>query len=187
MKIGWYKKVECLLTEYDLPDNFDTIKNHATGEWSCMVKHAIEKKNRERIEEECFKIEDGIKTPKTKTATIIDKIRQDNYKRQPEKEFLSMTKRETKTIMTARYGMLQCGRNFKGTEKLTCQSCKVLDDENHRLNSCPKWSDINLANETEKANFHDVYSGDIHILRNIIPHIETLWNVKNAHGTMNTE
>ena len=62
MKIGWYKKVECLLTEYDLPDNFDTIKNHATGEWSCMVKHAIEKKNRERIEEECFKIEDGRKT-----------------------------------------------------------------------------------------------------------------------------
>ena len=119
--------------------------------------------------------------------TIIDKIRQPNYIRQPEKEFLIMTKRETKAIMTARYGMLQCGKNHKGTMSINCPSCNVLDDEDHRLNTCPTWGEKNLANKESKVDFQDVFSGDIRTLRNILPHIELLWNVKNAHGTMNLE
>ena len=119
--------------------------------------------------------------------TIIDKVRQQNYIRQPEKEFLVMTKRETKAIMTSRYGMLQCGKNYKGTMSIDCPSCNVEDDEDHRLNTCPKWGGKNLANMDSKVDFQDVYSSDIRILRNIIPHIESLWNVKNAHGTMNLD
>ena len=98
-----------------------------------------------------------------------------------------MTKNETKTIMTARYGMLECGKNFKGTVERECHSCGVADDESHRLNICSKWEGKNLVGKDEKVNFQDVYSDNIQTLRKIVPHIQTLWNVKNAHGTMYKE
>ena len=65
-----------------------------------------------------------------------------------------------------------------------CHSCGVADDESHRLNICSKWEGKNLVGKDEKANFQDVYSDNIQTLRKIVPHIQTLWNVKNAHGTM---
>ena len=109
------------------------------------------------------------------------------YVREPEKEILQMTKKEAKTIIIARYGMLECGKNFKGTAQTICEMCNVLDDESHRLNNCIKWKERNLFDSDEKVNFNDVYSNDIRIVRNIIPLIQSLWNVKNAHGTMYTE
>ena len=39
----------------------------------------------------------------------------------------------------------------------------------------------------KQVNFQDVYSGSINTLRKILPHIQTLWNVKNAHGTMQVD
>ena len=45
LNLGWFKKVENLLTEYDLPNNFDDIGKLSAGEWKCKVKFSIEKKN----------------------------------------------------------------------------------------------------------------------------------------------
>ena len=98
-----------------------------------------------------------------------------------------MTKKETKTVMAARYGMLECGKNFKGTVETECHSCGVTDDESHRLHSCTKWEGKNLVGKDEQVNFQDVYSDNINTLRKILPHIQTLWNVKNAHGTMQVD
>ena len=98
-----------------------------------------------------------------------------------------MTKKETKTVMTARYGMLECGKNFKGTVEIECQMCGVTDDESHRLHTCTRWEGINLVGKDEQVEFQDVYSNDINTLRKIMPHIQTLWNVKNAHGTMHVD
>ena len=98
-----------------------------------------------------------------------------------------MTKNELKTVMIARFGMLQCGKNHQGTMKQICDTCNCIDDENHRLNYCKKWKDRNLSDSITKVDFNDIYSSDPHTVRALIPHIESLWNTKNAHGSFRTE
>ena len=119
--------------------------------------------------------------------TIAKKLAETSYKRQIQLEILKTTKQEAKTILIARYRMLQCGKNFKGTINEQCSQCKCIDDENHRLNYCIKWKNINYYDETEKVDFDLVFSTDIQILRNVIGKIEKVWNTRNAHGTMNVE
>ena len=186
LNIGWCKKIKETLAEYDLPLDFDEIKSHSLPQWTKRISIALETKHKERLLEMCYKNENGLCTPKTKTAHLIDKLNKDDYKRQPEKEIMKMTKLEAKTVITARYRMLECGKNHKGTLSLECTTCNIIDDENHRLNDCPKWQHRNIHNskEHERIDFNKIFSNDICILREIIPVIQNLWNVKTAHGTM---
>ena len=64
--------------------------------------------NKQRILDDLHKIENGLNTPKTKTLTILSKIKDQGYSRKPEPEILMTTKHEAKTIIIARYGMLVC-------------------------------------------------------------------------------
>ena len=82
--------------------------------------------------------------------------------------------------------MLECGINYKGTLKPTCETCNTSDDEEHRMNDCIKWKCTD-TNGNEKVSFKDIYSNDINTIRSIMAKIETVWNTKNAHGTMRTE
>ena len=100
-------------------------------------------------------------------------------------EVLSLTKKETKTLIIARYGMLECGKNFQGTSSKECTSCKISDDEEHRLNTCPKYAHINHCNSSDKVPFDSIYSHDPCVLQTIIERISSVWNVKVGHGTMN--
>ena len=187
MNIGWYKKVMSLLETYELPTDFHNIKTQPPRTWKTKIHLAIEKTNRERINQDCHKLVNGISVLKPKTKTIPHQLARGNYQRQPSKEILNLTKHETKTVLIARYGMLECGQNFKGTLKEICDQCHCLDDENHRLNFCLKWQRINLHNSNIKANFDDIFSDNVDVLRNVISIIEKVWNTKNAHGTMKTE
>ena len=81
--------------------------------------------------------------------------------------------------------MLECGKNFKGSMRETCNVCNEYDDENHRLNFCKRFNDINLSNSDRKVNFKDVYSTDIEVIKRVITQIEKVWNVKTAHGNTN--
>ena len=81
--------------------------------------------------------------------------------------------------------MLECGKNFKGTMREMCNSCNVIDDENHRLNYCEKFKNVNLFDTQPKVAFSDVFSTDMIIVRAIMKHIEKVWNVTTAHGNMN--
>ena len=135
----------------------------------------------------CHKNEDGIQVPKTKTVTMVKKLESNQYKREPEAEFLKMTKNETKTIMIARYGMLDCGKNFKGNASEMCLTCNKKDDENHHLNDCIKWRKNNLYDSDITVNFDNVNSNDINVLNVIIPFIQNVWNVRNANGSMNDQ
>ena len=139
-----------------------------------------------RLHEECHETKD-ITKEKTKTKTILTRISEEGYKKQPRPEILKLTKHETKTIVIARYGMLQCGKNYKGTMSEICKECNILDDENHRLNYCLKWKDRNNLNENVKIDFDLVFSERVDELRHIIQNIEKLWNTRNAHGSMNIE
>ena len=44
---------------------------------------------------------------------------------------MSLTKRETKMLIIARFGMLECGKNFKGTMNEICLNCNTRDTEEH--------------------------------------------------------
>ena len=80
--------------------------------------------------------------------------------------------------------MLECGQNYKGSMNLLCKTCKVVDDESHRLNECTMYREKNCTNQTSHINFNDIYSHESSILSNVIMSIEQLWNTKTAHGSM---
>ena len=106
------------------------------------------------------------------------------YKRTAQPEILQCTKNDAKTIIIARFGMLECGHNLKGTMKEICTKCNVTDDENHRLNVCSKLKVTNTETDVSTPiEFNDVYSNDSTTLRNIIKVIKQQWNTVTAHGT----
>ena len=185
LNIGWFKKIMSLIEQYELPSDFESIRRHPPGEWKYKVLSGIEKKNKERLLQDCHKVVDGVEARKTKTSTIVDKINIPNFNRKPIPEIMNLSKSETRTLMIARYGMLQCGKNFGGTLNNTCDTCDCLDDENHRLNFCPKWGNNSDDADDEIIPFELVYSSDPLVLDNILPRIEQTWNTKNGHGTMN--
>ena len=139
--------------------------------------------NKERLLQDLHKKENGTDIPKTKTKSIISKITREGYVRSPEPMILRSTKYEAKTILIARYGMLDCGVNFKGTMRPICVTCNTRDNEDHRLNECPKWGGA-VENEVEKINFEDIYSDDIDKIRAVIKKLTKIWNTKNANGSM---
>ena len=181
-RIGWFKKIYETLEKYELPTDFSVIRTMPIARWERLVKNAIEVQNEKRIKQDLYKTVDGVDVPKTKTKTIIEKISTQGYTRQPEPEIKYMTKLETKTTIIARYGMLECGTNFKGTHTATCVSCNKIDNEHHRMNECPRWKD--LSEETEMMNFDLIYSNCIDSIRPVIDRIMKTWNTKCAHGTM---
>ena len=70
-----------------------------------MVKEAVERKNRDTLIEECYKKQEGA-TIKTKTAKIVDELKNSWYRRGQQKAILHLSKNETKALIIARYGML---------------------------------------------------------------------------------
>ena len=148
------------------------------------MKSVIELKNKERIKDDLYKRENGNDIPKTKTKSIIDKIINPHYVRKPEDEILYLTKNETKSLIISRYGMLECGINFKGTMRPICTTCDVVDNEYHRLNECSRYASTNLSNNSEKIDFNLIYSSEIETIRSIIAKIKLVWNMKCANGSM---
>ena len=187
MNIGWGKTIRETLTKYNLPTQLDIIKAHGKGEWTNNVKRVIEKRNTERLIQDCYKIENDQNKRKTKTSHIVDQIEDPTYQRTPLKELLKCTKRETKTIMLGRYSMLECGKNFKGSRSVNCGDCDLYDDEKHRINDCIKFRTVNNFDSDTKVDFNLIFSRDIVTLREIIPKIAEVWNIRNANGTMNVE
>ena len=78
--------------------------------------------------------------------------------------------------------MLECGNNLKETMPEMCKTCNVLDDEDHRLNECRVYNDMNLVNKSTKANFGDVFSDENDKLNSILDHIENLCEFLYANG-----
>ena len=97
-----------------------------------------------------------------------------------------MNKQDTRTLIIARYGMLECGTNYKGTMSDTCSHCCCKDNEEHRLNNCPKYDYSNYSNTSDQIKFDTVFSNDINDLKTIITRISNVWNVETGHGSINT-
>ena len=185
--IGWGKNIKNILEKYDLPSNLEEIKVLRKSEWSNRVKNVIEEENVKRLLQECHKIVNGEETIKTKTAFIVENVRRDNYQRTPATELIKYNKKEAKTIIIARFGMLECGKNYQGTREVMCNTCHAVDDESHRLNQCVKYRDMNFYDCDTKVDFSMIYSNDVKILKDLVCKITKVWNTRNANGTMNTE
>ena len=183
--IGWGKTINEILSKYELPMQLQAIGRLSKYEWTNRVKQTIEKSNKTRLLEDLHKTELGEKRQKTKTAHIVDSIEKGNYQREPLPEIMLCTKQETKTILTSRFAMLECGKNFKSSQEELCRECQAIDDEDHRLNHCIRFRDINHYDSAIKVDFKLIYSNDIGVLREIVPEILKTWNLRNANGTMN--
>ena len=127
--VGWGRNIKTSLSDYDLPSDLTTIRQITRRQWRKMVRDKIEIKNTTRILNDCFKKENGKSIPKTKTAHIIAHIQSNDYKRKPQPDIIQCSKQETKTIIIARFGMLECGKNYKGTMNEICRQCDVTDDD----------------------------------------------------------
>ena len=133
--IGWAKSIDEKLQQYGLETNWDMIKIMTKNEWKERVKQSILKINGSKlITQATSETPQGTKV-KTKTRDIHNKLTSTPYSAKPMKEIVAGTKTQAKTIILARNGMLQCGKNFKGTMN---EICSVIDDEEHRLNTCSK-------------------------------------------------
>ena len=187
LNIGWSKSIKETLREYNLPLDLQEIKTIPQPEWKRRVRTSIEQKNLERLRNSCYKKEDGTHSVKTKTASIIPIITSSTYKREPQNSILKTSKRESRTIMMARYGVLECGKNYKGTMREICDTCNCNDDENHRLNHCTKWKSVNLHESKEKLDYTQLYSNSLVDIRHVTNVIEKIWNTHTANGSMRTE
>ena len=185
LKIGWAKTISQSLNNLELPTDYQTIQAYSINQWKTIVKQKIETKNKQTLLEQCHKKVNGEKRRKTKTTHIVEQITHQDYVRGLRNEFITCNRQETKTIMIARFRMLECGVNYKGSLKEICKQCKILDDEDHRMNHCINYRLINLYDNKQKVDFKDIYSSDVQTLRQIIPHIERVWNTRNANGVMN--
>ena len=132
LDIGWAQQILKTLKKYELTHEFDTIKMIPFPLWKRQVTDATEKLNKTRLIADCHRTENGESVPKTKTQHIIDKLNDPLYIRSPIQIIKRFTKKECRTLIIARYGMLKCGKNFKGTLNEKCLTCDTIDYEEHR-------------------------------------------------------
>ena len=150
------------------------------NEWLNSVKIAVLKRNGEKLLENCQTMsDDGLKIH-TKTRHNYEALSNEVYKAEPKKMIIEGNKQRTRTIFMSQNGMLECGKNMRGTIPEKCPQCDMLDDENHRLNYCPKWKNTNNGD----IDFKDIYSSDGEKLDQIINEIENVWELKYANGRM---
>ena len=131
MDKGWGKSIKEALNEYDLPNDLQQIKNTTARRWERLVCLKTERVNYKRLLKDCYKTENGCQMAKTKTAHIIPSLSGNTYTRKPRDDILQFSKYDTKTLVIARFGMLDCGMNFKGNRSETCNQCNVVDNDDH--------------------------------------------------------
>ena len=179
--IGWTKQILSILTEYKLDKPLEEIEKMPNATWKRIVTEATEKRNKEKLLEMCMS-RDG---EKQKTKNLVSKLKNDNYVRRPCTQTLNKSRHQCRARVMAMYGMLDCGKNFKtGYRGKNCPSCNVLDDENHRINFCKKYKNINLFDSALKIDFNFIYLGNEKTTKMIVEDVCELWNLHNGNNIM---
>ena len=90
-----------------------------------------------------------------------------------------------RAYIMGRYGMLQCAANFSnGYGGKNCKRCHVADDEPHRINNCPEWSNTNLLNDNECINYDLIHAENVEDSMKVVKQIITMWNLGNNRNCM---
>ena len=182
--LGWSRQIREKLIEYKLCTDWDQIKSKSKELWKHEVHKAVNTRNKERMKEQCMNMKDGNSIVKTKSKYILDQL-EENYVRKPLKELCGQNKQRVRTVIMARTGMLLCGKNFKGNSSETCLECNnTTDNEDHRLNYCKEWKEVNRYDEELKINFDDIYSVEKEKLDITIDEIEKVWNLEYGNNGM---
>ena len=123
---------------------------------------------------------------KTKTMHIAKLLQDDKYlQNHYQNVIFDLPRHSVRTIIMARYGMLDCANNYKGKYGTKiCTTCNVIDNESHRINDCRKWKDINLFGKDLVINFDAVYSEDLNTLKQISNLLQSIWNLENNKNEM---
>ena len=153
-KLSWAICIDEKLKEYGLSSEWDVIKQKTKIQWKNEVTAAVEVHHWKKLKESCITPTPTGDHINTKTKSIYNRI-QTAYTRKPLPELIRQNKQRTRTIILARYGMLECGTNFKGTIPENCRLCSVRDDENHRLNECKRWQERNRSLNPVKCDFNE--------------------------------
>ena len=117
---------------------------------------------------------------------IAKLLQNDNYlQNHYQNVIFDLPRHSVRTIIMARYGMLDCANNYKGKYGTKiCTTCNVIDNESHRINDCRKWKDINLFGKDLVVNFDAVYSEDLNTLKQISNLLQSIWNLENNKNEM---
>ena len=182
LDIGWANNMMRKLTEYGLESNLATVQNFTHNEWKEKVRVAILKKNGRKLLENCAKTNGDDVKILTKTRHVHNALTTDKYNNEPLKCFSLTDKQKARTIFLSQNGMLECGKNMKGTIPEVCRVCMVPDDESHRLNYCIKWTDRN--DNGAVIDFSDIFSNDADTVDKIVNEIEQVWETRYANGRM---
>ena len=184
--ISWAKQVDGLLTKWKMNNNWEDIQQKTAAQWKSEVQNAAEKMNKQRLYEECETKSRGETKRKTKTRFVIDKLDVPDYSRKPD-NFLSQNHCivHTRAVVMGRYGMLRCANNFShGHGTKMCDLCGVEDDEDHRINTCPKWEKINFVNSACKVSFGDIYLDDYERCLVVVEAILRMWDLDSGKNEM---
>ena len=183
--IGWAKQIKEIIESWGLEENWEVIKTKTYNSWKREVEQAAEKKNKEKIQEDCMNKKRGEITQKTKTKSILPLLESSEYARKPETFMKEDNKLIARAYIMGRYGMLQCAANYSmGYATKMCAECGVTDDENHRINHCKLWLNTNLFSSCDKLNFEDIYSDDRSKSLKVIERILLMWDLGNGRNIM---
>ena len=109
------------LTEYGLESNLATVQNFRHNEWKEKVRVAILKKNGQKLLENCVKTNGDDVKILTKTRHEHNALTTDKYNNEPLECFSLTDKQKARTIFLSQNGMLECGKNMKGTIPEVCK------------------------------------------------------------------
>ena len=140
--------------------------------------------NKQKLTQCCKEKTGNTEKVKTKTKYILDHINKDSYTCKLLPEIILSNRLQAKTIIIARSGMLECGKNFKATIPETCTRYLQVDNENHRMNECLNWKHLNYIDNNIKVDFQDVYSNDPQRLSVVVDRIRGVWELSLGKGTM---
>ena len=180
--IAWAKDVNDLLEKWELEQDWTEISKKTPTAWKREVMAAAEKRNKEKLGEECEVKSRGETRIKTKTKHVVDMIAKPEYCRKLD-DFINHSSSIylARALIMGRYGMLTCANNFsKGYGTKNCDICGVVDDESHRINWCQKWKDVNRYHNDEKVAFDDIYSGDVEKCLSVVNSVLSIWDLRNG-------
>ena len=181
----WSKNMEITLTTWELCEEWDRIASKTKNTWRKEVEAAAENMNKTKMLEECQIKKRGIPKPKTKTTTVIEKIEDRNYHRNPSPLLRELTSLEARALIMGRYGMLDCKANFSmGYGGKYCHQCNAEDDEGHRINDCVRFRNINRHHKVEKIDFDKLYSDKLEHVLPVIKSILSMWDLEHGKNKM---
>ena len=182
MNIGWSVEINKRLKEYQLETNWSKIVEKTIGEWKEQVTKTIEEENQKQLLNMCYNDSRG---EKTKTKYLIARLEDQDYKRSEPRPIMAMTRIETKAILMARAGMLECANNYKNKYmKSKCTKCKVKDDETHRINDCILYRNTNNYDNNNKFDYNLVYSENPEDMKKAAKKILGIWDLANGKNSM---